>query len=390
MLSRPNVLAAVAVAVLAATACTTSTPPAPSAKPTAAPAAKPVDEPKPAAAKAEPSEWDRVLTAARQEGKVAIIGPGGDQVRDAVVKPFEDKYGITVEFLGGSGRELSPRVLSERAAGQYNWDILMHGTTTGLDTMVPAKALDPIEPSLILPEVKDLKNWRGGEIEYLAPNREILVMTPFQRGTLFVNPSLVKPEDIKSYKDLLDPKWRGKIVIDDPRASGPGQATFTFFYLHPDLGPEFIRALGKQELVILKDYRQELDAVGQGRYPILIGTADFAAEPLIQQGVPIVIVDPRNLKEGADTSPANGVVALFNRAPHPNAAKVFINWLLSKEGQTAFARSTGYVSGRLDVPTDHTFPWRVPQPGAIKTYDEKALGIKDQVVNLLKDVLGAS
>ncbi len=182
---------------------------------------------------------------------------------------------------------------------------------------------------MIFPDIKDPKTWRGG-MEFLDPNKMLLTMTPFQRGTIFYNPKLVNPKEFKSHKDLLDPKWRGKLILDDPRRAGPGQATFTFFYLHPELGPDFIRALGKQQITILKDFAQEVDAIGQGRYPVLIGTADFVAIARAKQGVPIAIVDPRQLKEGTDVSPANGALALFNKAPHPNAAKIYINWLLSQ------------------------------------------------------------
>ena len=75
-----------------------------------------------------------------------------------------------------------------------------------------------------------------------------MVMSPYQRGTLFVNPTLANPKEFKSYKDLLDTKWKGKIVADDPRKSGPGQATFTFFFLHPELGVKFIRRLPVRDL----------------------------------------------------------------------------------------------------------------------------------------------
>jgi len=213
-------------------------------------------------------------------------------------------------------------------------------------------------------------------------------MTPFQRGTLFINPTQVQPGEIKSYRDLLDPKWKSKMVMNDPRRAGPGQATFTFFYRHPDLGPDFIRALATQDITIMRNFQQEVDSVGQGRYPILIGTADAIAEERIRQGVPVQIVDPRTLKEGGDVSPANGALGLINKAPHPNAAKVYINWLLSKEGQTGFAKASGYISARTDVPTDHAPAWRVPVPGSIKTYDLEAVALRDQVVALLEELFG--
>ncbi len=157
--------------------------------------------------------------------------------------------------------------------------------------------------------------------------------------------------------------------MDDPTRAGPGQATFTFFYLHPDLGPNFIRALAKQEPTALRDYLQELDGIAKEKFLMLIGVSDIVAEERMKAGVPIAIIDPRKIKEGSDVSPGSGGLAIFNRAPHPNAAKVYINWLLSKEGQTDFAQVNGYISARLDVPTDHS-PWRVPIPKAIKTYTQ--------------------
>jgi iron(III) transport system substrate-binding protein len=335
------------------------------------------------------ADWESTLVAAKKEGKVAVITDVTASLRDALTLEFQKKYAITVELLGSSGREVPPRVAAERKAGQFLWDIYIHGSTTALEAMIPMGAFDPLEPALILPDVKDPKTWRGGAIEFLDPGKMVMVMTPFHRGTIFYNTKLVNAKEFKSHKDLLNPKWTGKLVADDPRRGGPGVATFTFFYLHPELGPDFIRALGKQQMTILRDYAQEIDAVGQGRYPVLIGGADFVAISRAKQGVPIAIVDPRELKEGTDVSPANGNLALFNRAPNPNAAKIYINWLLSKEGQTSFVRANGYVSARLDVPTDHTEPWRVPLPGAIKTYTKAAMQSRDNVQSLIKEVLGS-
>ncbi len=128
--------------------------------------------------------------------------------------------------------------------------------------------------------------------------------------------------------------------------------------------------------------------LGQGRYSVGLGFSDSLAEQRAKQGVPVEIIDIRQLKEGGDVSPASGGLSIFNRAPHPNAAKVYINWLLSKEGQTINARATGYISNRLDVPTDHAAPWRVPQPGSIKTYTQKAIDIKDDITGLFKEAYG--
>ena len=221
------------------------------------------------------AEWESTLAAAKKEGKVSVITDVTATLRDALTLEFQKKYGISVDLFGSSGREVAPRVAAERKAGQYLWDIYVHGATTALEAMIPMGAFDPLEPALILPEVKDPKMWRGGAIEFLDPNKMVLVMTPFHRGTIFYNPKLVNAKEFTSHTDLLNPKWRGKMVVDDPRRAGPGVATFTFFYLHPELGPDFIRMLGKQQMTILRDYAQEVDTVGQGRYPVLIGAADF-------------------------------------------------------------------------------------------------------------------
>ncbi len=332
-------------------------------------------------------DWERTVKAAKKEGKVSMFGPTGTDRRDGLVQAFEKKFGIPVEFLGGRVTTFPPRIAAERGAGHYGWDLIVAGALEAL--LLPMKVLAPLEPAMILPEVKNLKNWRNGEFEFLDDGRTALVLSPFTRGQLFINTKLVSESDFTSYKDLLKPKWKGKIVVDDPLKPGPGAATFGFFYLHPDLGKDFIRQLFKQDLLILKNYGQEIDIVGSGKRSVGIGLSESTADARRRRGVPILITDPRKLKEGSDINPAVGQVGLFNRAPHPNAAKVYINWLLSKEGQTEFARATGYISARLDVPTDHAPHWKVPVPGSIKTYGlEYRARMKKEIRPFVRSVMG--
>jgi len=277
---------------------------------------------------------------------------------------------------------------AERKAGLYLWDVLISGTNTALDALIPNKFLDPLEPALILPEVKDSKYWRGGAPVFLDPGHQSFIMTLMHRGTLYINSNLVNPKEFTSHKDLLDPKWKGKIVADDPRKSGTGQATFLFFYRHPQLGGDFIRSLSRQDVSFAKNYAQEVDMLGQGRFPVGIGLSDSIIEERTKRGVPVAILDPRLLKEGAPITPASGALSLVNRAPHPNAAKLYINWLLSKEAQTALAQTTGYISNRVDVPTDHASPWKIPQPDSIKIYDADAKEMTQKLMPLLHELFG--
>jgi iron(III) transport system substrate-binding protein len=340
------------------------------------------------AAAASQDEWERVVQAAKAEGKLALVGPPGADRRDSLTQAFEKKYGIRVEYHADAGAGIYPKLSAERKAGLYLWDVVVTGTTTSLQSLIPGKVLDPLEPTLILPEAKDGKYWRGGALEFVDPGRQALVMTPFHIGSLFVNSTLANAKEFKSYKDLLDPKWKGKVVADDPEKSGPGQSIFTFFYLHPELGPDFIRALSRQGITFVKNYAQQADMVGQGRFPVGMGFSDATVGERIKKGVPLLILDPRQLKEGTHVSPASGSLSVFNRAPNPNAAKVYINWLLTKEGQTNYIRATGYVSARLDAPTDHAEPWRIPSPSAIKTYTQDALDVKEKVLAVFKEAFG--
>ena len=109
------------------------------------------------AAVAGQEEWERALQAAKKEGKVSMVGPVGADRRDALTIAFEKKYGISVEYHADSGAGILPRLSAERKADRFLWDLVVTGTTTGLENLIPARVLDPLEPILILPEVKDLK-----------------------------------------------------------------------------------------------------------------------------------------------------------------------------------------------------------------------------------------
>ena len=117
------------------------------------------------------AEWDSTLAAAKKEGKVVVITDVTATLRDALTLEFQKKYGIPVELFGSAGREVPPRIAAERKAGQFLWDIYIHGSTTALEAMIPMGAFDPLETALILQDVKDPKTWRGGAIEFLDPAR---------------------------------------------------------------------------------------------------------------------------------------------------------------------------------------------------------------------------
>src|SRR4029450_4174818 len=120
-------------------------------------------------------EWEKILAAGKKEGKVAVIGPVGADRRDVLVEPFQKKYGITVEYFADRGSGIGPRLSTERGAGQSLWDGAGTGTPTGMLVLLPGGMLDPMEPALVLPDVKDPKQWRGGALEFVDPGKRFLV-----------------------------------------------------------------------------------------------------------------------------------------------------------------------------------------------------------------------
>jgi iron(III) transport system substrate-binding protein len=370
-------------AFLLSLACAPMATPAPTGRP---PAAEPP-------AQSAAAAWEQVLAAARREGQVVLMSQGGGEIPAALSEGFRQKYpDIALDQIttAAAGGELSAKLLQERAAGQYRVDVVVLGTTTMLTGLVPAGAADPIKPYLVGPNTTDPAQWRTGKLEFAddAETYNVLflggVKTPF-----VYHPGQVNLAEVKTYRDLLDPKWRGKVSMIDPRGPGSGLASATFFYKTPSLGKEFLTELFANGLVLTRDDRQQADWVARGQYPIGLATSDFAAVALKNSGVPIEFLPGDHMPEGTYLTASGGSVGVINRAPHPNAAKVYVDWLLSKDGQEAAARAYGYPSLRVDASTEGLPSFLIPKAGV--QYDQSAkepyVRLKDEVTEFLKTVI---
>jgi iron(III) transport system substrate-binding protein len=294
------------------------------------------------------SEWDKTVKAAEEEGALVIYMT---QAFEPVFRDtFQKKYPrIKVSMATGRGPELSQRVMSERRAEKFAVDLYISGNISPLTVFHRAKILEPIKPLLLLPEVVDTSAWYEGKHHYDDPeNRYIFVFEGTPRsGEITYNTKLVNPSEIKSYWDLLNPKWKGKIVSVDPLVSGPISAAHIFFYKQPDLGAEFLRRLhADTDIAIVRSNEQMLDWLSAGKFAFGIGARDV--DTAMMQGLPLMQFLPGALKEGSSVTAYNGTLSYFNRAPHPNAAKVAINWLLSREGQTAWLDANQKTGGLYD------------------------------------------
>jgi iron(III) transport system substrate-binding protein len=281
--------------------------------------------------------WEQTVEAAKKEGQISVYG--SDTFELFLKSAFQKKYPeIKISFVGGRAPVVGPKLITERRAGKYLADVILTGPGTPYRILYKNKALDPIGPALILPEVVDESRWWQGRHHYVdAENKYIFIYeATVQSGDIAYNTQLVQPEDLKSYWDLLEPKWRGKIVAMDPKVSGAVSRGIRFFYFQTELGPNFItRLFGETDLTLARDFTQMLDWLAAGKFSLGIFVGSTETAKAISQGLPLKEFSPGQFKEGAAVSPFNGTMSLINRAPHPNAAKVLINWLLSREGQAA-------------------------------------------------------
>jgi iron(III) transport system substrate-binding protein len=337
-------------------------------------------------------KWDTTLAQAKKEGKVVVLGPPGDRIRDAITQGFAKAFpDISLEFSGARGGELATRVKAERDAGIYSVDIVINGTSTANAYFKPMKSLDPIEPALILPEVLDTKNWRDNRLEFSDRQTHLdLVFTTQNNVPLIFNPAQVKAEEVDELYKLLDPKWKGKIAVQDPIPSGTGNGIFRWAWhvLGPEKTMDFYRKIRAQAAVVDRDQRAQIEWVAQGKYPLNLGPGTVMYQ-LQARGLKFGVV-PYFKDYGTYLTPGFGSLMFINRAPHPNAGKVFLNWLLTKEGQTVFSKGMGYVSRRVDVPTDHVPSYWVPKPGVkywAGYYEEDATMTPEQI-KFLKSIYG--
>ncbi len=337
------------------------------------------------------AEWQKALTEARKEGRVVVYGPPGADIRRALIEEFQKAFpGIDVHYTGAGGAQLAPKVKAERRAGIYIPDIHIGGTTS-IVTDLKQYSL-PIEPWLTLPEVKDGKYWMGGKLDYGDIEEKYnLVFTTYGKVAMAYNPSLLNPSRARemSYWDLAGTEFKGKIVMNDPRGAGPGQATALFYYMEPKLGKNFLKALAANELVFSRDDRQILEWISRGKYVVALGHSDLMVNELQRAGLPNINSQPV-LKEGTFAPNGFGSMIILDNTPHPAAARVYTNWLLSRDGQIAWSKATNQPSRRVDLPGDIANTEIMLKPGIsyLLTYKEEIVLKRAEVLEAIYEIFG--
>ena len=295
-----------------------------------------------------PKPWgpmSEIEAAAREEGRLVIYSAPGHanrEVQRAISKHFKAKYAINVDWTTLSGRDISPRVLAEQRTKRPVVDVVMSGIGGAYSDFKPRGYVVPI----LAPSILEKGIWRLDPATAVPTDRDwLFIFFSLQPGFL-INTNLVAPgEEPRSYQDLLDSKWKGKIVLQTPGRGGTGSGWFRATYRK--FGLDYMRALAKQ-VAIVANVSDPPDAVARGSYAVAVAPTSSRGLGLAKQGAPVRFVRPR---EGLHLAPQG--ISFVANAPHPNAAKVYLNWFFTKEGQTLYSVNSIVVSLRKDVTQDH-------------------------------------
>jgi len=332
-------------------------------------------------------EWEKVVEAAKKEGRVVVSIPTSAELRKEFESGFQKAFpGIELELSVARGASNINKIVEEQSAGVKGIDLHIGGTTSIVTGLLAQNLLEPVMPALLLPEVRDPKHWWGGHIWADNAKKFIYGFTAYMTETIWYNTTLVKPEEISSWDSLLDAKWKGKIAILDPRSPGSGESTWAFLWRIK--GEAFLAKLAAQEMLVGRNLRQLGENVARGKSAISLGLSYYTYVPFIKAGLPVKPIS--TIKEGYYAASGSGNVVLLKNAPHPNATKVFLNWLLSKEGQTAMTKALGQPTRRFDVDTKwtrefgHTAAKEVLTP---EKYDELENGSEEVVIKYRKPAM---
>ncbi len=332
-------------------------------------------------------QWDAAVAAAKKERELIISAPSGRVWRDALME-FQKTYPeIELKLTAAASREFWPRVLKEHEVGQYLWDLRVGGPDNLSYNMKQRGHLDPVRPLLILPDVVDDNLWHGG-LDGLFLDRDKRYYLGFamyeQTIAHYNNKVITKPGGL-SFQDLLDPQYAGKMSMSDPRGGASLTGTAVLYKL---LGEDYLRKLVEQQKpVITKDARQQMQWLASGRYPITFGVPTAAFVEMAQRGASVA----EFVNVGGVVSWVQGVggIQLPKNPPHPNAVKVFVNWILTEKVQTDLMDAVKLNSRRKGVPLGD--PTVALDPAKIDQYvgsqTEEMQDFQDKAADLFRTLI---
>ncbi|MBI4289067.1 MAG: extracellular solute-binding protein [Chloroflexi bacterium] len=329
-------------------ACTPKQTPAP---PPATPAA-PATPPSPfressagtqAATAPQTSDWDKVIAAAKKEGRLNVysFNMTGDAGVD-VARGFQARYGIKLDIITGGGAALAERIKTEKRMGTTVADVMDANTFQTSHI----KNIGGTVSAADLPALKEQGVWL---VDPAAndPERHKLIHTVLYYSVVANAGMLKSGDEPKSVKELALPKWKGKISAYDARQSSGHYNYFLPLLKRKLIDLDTLQAIGKNDIGWAATSQDSAQNLIRGLYPLYVGggTSPFAPLVATEPTLPVKLLD---MPEGVVVY--NLAIALIKDSPHPNAAKLLVNWMFTPEGQQTFVKAKGLVPVRKDVP----------------------------------------
>jgi iron(III) transport system substrate-binding protein len=284
-----------------------------------------------------------------------VSGPPGADQRQAIADGFQADYrDIKIEYAASRGTEIISKVVQERQAGQYLWDVIIASTNPTIFSFKPINALAPLRDALVIPELSQDSTWMHGFQDGFTDDDKKYLYAAFGSSTTvgYVNRGCVSEAVFNSAQDLKSPALADKIAWFDP--TQPGTSSRTAWALSKEHGESWLEDLLRhQKIVYSTDHRQMTDWLIACRVGVALGLVnDFILQAQaagIGENIKAIPTDAM-FKSSAPGGPGgNTQIAWYNNAPHPNAARIFVNWYLSKGAQQALATRTRANSRRLDT-----------------------------------------
>jgi len=290
----------------------------------------------PARAQAPPTGTitPQLIEAAKKEGKVVFYSSMDLPVGEKLGKAFEAAYpGISVQIERSGSERLFQRVDQEFASNIRAADIINTSDASHIISWKKNGWLMPFVPEDVAKHFPEA---------YRDPDG-MSVTSRIYLSSIAYNTNLVKPEDApKSYADLLDPKWAGKMVKGHPAYSGTIMTAT--FQLVRELGWGYLEKLSKQRVMQVQSSTDPPKKLALGERAVMADGNEYGVVLLKESGQP---VEPLYPSEGTPT--ISGPTAIFKTAPNPNAAKLFQAWWHTREAQQFFCDYTAQYSAHAQV-----------------------------------------
>lgn len=307
----------------------------------------------PAAAQDWKTEWDKTVAAAKKEGQLVVDLSSNRSWSGYISRRWAKDYPeITLSVSSIDTSAFIMRIRQERSVGKFLWDASAAGVSGPL-VMGREGILDPLQDEFILPEVKDEAVWGGWDTAFFDKTKKYVFGIGAYLKTPFYNAKLVPPEKIKAKKleTLLDPAYAGKVYWHAPWVRGSGRS-FAWM-LYSAFGEEKLgRFIKDQKVVFLQSQNEMVERMARGQVAMGIGPAyQGMLAPFRKEGVQIDARPFGNTPDVAEMAPGGFNLNIYNKRPHPNATRVFVNWLLSKDVIAGLSQAVKLTLRRQDVPS---------------------------------------